>query len=99
MDRFYSKFAALYGENNCGLNVHNAGTHYIYYVKQWGPMSGWSRSPFEDLNHMLLQSVHGTGDVMKQAILQKMSRSSLRNETCTDKQTKKWANLKKVPSR
>jgi hypothetical protein len=68
LQKFYSKFALLYGDGSCGLNVHNACAHMTDYVKKLGPIWCWSCFAFEDANSVLLQSVHGTGDVVKQAL-------------------------------
>lgn len=35
---FYRQFCTLYPEGTCGLNVHNIGTHYTYYVRMMGPL-------------------------------------------------------------
>lgn len=69
LDKFYAQFAELYGEGSCGLNVHNACAHMSTYVRKLGPIWCWSCFAFEDANFMILQSVHGTGDVIKQALL------------------------------
>lgn len=68
LERFYSQFSELYGEGSCGLNVHNACLHMPMYVKKLGPLWAWSCFAFEDANAMILQSVHGTGNVVKQAL-------------------------------
>ena len=56
---FYRDFCKLYGEGGCGLSVHNV---------VWGPLFAWSCFGFEDWNEVLLQAVHGTGDVTKQVL-------------------------------
>ena len=38
------------------------------YVKKLGPLWAWSCFAFEDVNAMILNSVHGTRDVVKQAL-------------------------------
>jgi hypothetical protein len=68
LDKFYSSFEKLYGRGSCGINVHNAGAHLIYYVKKLGPLWAWSCFSFEDCNAVLLQTVHGTGNVLKQVM-------------------------------
>ena len=65
LDQFYRDFANLYGEGSCGLNVHNVGSHLVHYVRMWGPLYGWSCFGFEDSNAELLNTVHGTGNVLK----------------------------------
>lgn len=65
---FYRDFCKLYGEGGCGLNVHNVGAHLVFYVRLWGPLFAWSCFGFEDWNAVLLQAVHGTGDVTKQIL-------------------------------
>lgn len=37
LEKFYKSFAELYGEGSCGLNIHNAGQHLVYFCDQWGP--------------------------------------------------------------
>ncbi|XP_060607195.1 uncharacterized protein LOC132759444 [Ruditapes philippinarum] len=68
LGQFYSQFSELYGEGSCGLNVHNACAHLPMYVRKLGPVWAWSCFGFEDANANILQSVHGTGDVVKQAL-------------------------------
>lgn len=68
LEKFYSQFSDLYGEGSCGLNVHNACIHLPTYVRKLGPLWCWSCFAFEDANSMILNSVHGTGDVVKQAL-------------------------------
>lgn len=68
LDVFYRDFCKLYGEGGCGLNVHNVGAHLVFYVRLWGPLFAWSCFGFEDWNAVLLQAVHGTGDVTKQVL-------------------------------
>lgn len=65
LKEFYSDFAKLYGEGSCGLNVHNIGSHLVEYVRMWGPLFCWSCFGFEDCNADLLNSAHGTGNVIK----------------------------------
>ena len=65
LDVFYKDFSHLYAEGSCGLNVHNVGTHLVFfYVRSWEPLFAWSCFGFEDWNAVLLQAVHDTGDVM-----------------------------------
>ena len=40
----------------------------MHYVKQWGPLFGWSCFGFEDGNAKMLRYSHGTGDVTKTLI-------------------------------
>lgn len=68
LDAFYREFSQLYGEGSCGLNVHNVGAHLVFYVRLWGPIFAWSCFGFEDWNAVLLQAVHGTGDVTRQIL-------------------------------
>lgn len=75
LDLFYSQFADLYGAASSGLNVHNVGSHIVYYVRKWGPLFGWSTFGFEDWNASLLKTIHGTGDVTKQIL-------AVRNAQC-----------------
>ena len=64
---FYQHFEDLYGKNNCTLNVHNL-CHLPTYVRKLGPMWAWSCFPFENMNGVLMESVHGTGDICKQVL-------------------------------
>lgn len=80
LDQFYSSFQRLYGDGSCGLNVHNAGFHLSHYVRLWGPLWAWSAFPFEDSNAAVLQSVHGTGIVLKQIIKFRNVQLSLRRK-------------------
>lgn len=66
LDGFYKNFSDLYEDGSCGLNIHNVGRHLVFYVKQWGPLFGWSCFCFEDFNAKLLGYTHGTGDVTNQ---------------------------------
>ncbi|KAJ4940327.1 hypothetical protein JOQ06_026635, partial [Pogonophryne albipinna] len=68
LDTFYKDFATLYSEGSCGINFHNAGFHLVSCIRQWVPLWAWSCFCFEDANAMILQAVHGTGDVTKQVI-------------------------------
>lgn len=81
LEYFYWNFAQLYGEGSCGLNVHNAGIHLTSYVAQWGPLWAWSCFSFEDANSMILQAVHGTGDVTKQVIRFKEAQGALHRDS------------------
>ncbi len=90
LKEFYHQYSDLYGDGSCGLNVHNAGFHLVQYVKLWGPIWAWSCFAFEDCNAMLLDSVHGTGQVTKQILKKKHAEVSLRtlgaiqrNKACT----------------
>lgn len=75
---FYKNFQVLYGDGNCGLNVHNVGAHLATYVQSWGPLWAWSCFPFEDLNGALLESVHGTGNQCRQLIWMLYAQNTLR---------------------
>ncbi|WAR10081.1 LOW QUALITY PROTEIN: hypothetical protein MAR_035157, partial [Mya arenaria] len=90
LDKFYYSFADLYGQGSCGLNVHNACMHLVWYVKLWGPLWAWSCFPFEDNNAMLLQAVHGTGNVMRQVMLYKQAVSCLRRKGVQSAQSTLW---------
>lgn len=71
LERFYKDFSQLYGEGSCGLNVHNIGSHLVYYVRLWGPLFCWSCFGFEDSNADLLNAAHGTGNVLKPVLKMK----------------------------
>lgn len=95
LDAFYADFSDLYGKGSCGLNVHNAGAHLIYFVKQWGPLWAWSCFGFEDMNSFILQAVHGTGNVTKQVIHFQEAQTLLRKHTPSRNQPGAcWTNLK-----
>lgn len=80
LDKFYMDFQALYGAGSCGLNVHNAGTHLVDYVKGWGPLWAWSTFGFEDMNGTLMDFCHGTGNVWRQLIWMLHAQSTLINQ-------------------
>ncbi|XP_070537874.1 uncharacterized protein [Ptychodera flava] len=88
LDVFYRDFENLYGRGSCGLNVHNIGYHLVYYVRQWGPLFGWSCFGFEDWNASLLQSVHGSGDVTRQLLVKKDAQAQINAVDCGN-----WSNL------
>ena len=62
-EEFYRQFAELYGEENCGLNIHNIGDHLVDYVVPWGSLTEWSNFGYEDVNGCLKKSVKGSGDI------------------------------------
>jgi len=90
LNKFYQEFEELYGPGSCGLNVHNACAHLIWYVKLWGPAWAWSCFPFEDANAMLLQSCHGTGNVMKQVMRYKEVQLNMRSKGMESSSTTRW---------
>ena len=57
----------------------------------WGPLWAWSCFPFEDNNAVVLKSVHGTGNVVKQLLQQRDVQAMLRtyNISHKSKQVKK----------
>lgn len=90
---FYRQFCTLYPEGTCGLNVHNIGTHYTYYVRMMGPLWAWSCFPFEDCNSMLTKAVHGTGNVTHQIMKIKEAQTLLRNSlhlNTSGKERRNW---------
>ena len=95
LEKFYSLFGDLYSEGSCGLNVHNVCLHLVWYVRQWGPLWAWSCFPFEDNNAVLLQSVHGTGNVTKQLMNFNQAYSSLQQKGIKTVKTKLWKVTKK----
>ncbi len=78
LKEFYKKSPVLYPGGSCGLNVHNAGAHLVHFVRLLGPLWAWSCFAFEDANAMVLQSVHGTGSVVKQILKVKEATGMLR---------------------
>lgn len=94
LDQFYEEFEGLYGSGSCGLNVHNAGFHLVEYVRRWGPMWAWSCFAFEDANAMVLQSVHGTGDVLNQIMRLKLVQAVTRKSGQTNRAHHVWAKTK-----
>jgi hypothetical protein len=68
LNEFYISFEIHYGRSYCDMNVHNIGCHLVDYVRQHGPMWGWSYFPFEDMNGLLVRSTHGTGQVCKKLL-------------------------------
>ncbi|XP_021372025.1 uncharacterized protein LOC110462399 [Mizuhopecten yessoensis] len=96
LDQFYGSFQQLYGDGSCGLNVHNTGMHLYEYVKLWGPLWAFSCFPFEDVNAMLLQAVHGTGIVLKQIMKYRQAQSCIRRKGLELKKKKSWKITQKV---
>ncbi|KAI4799983.1 hypothetical protein KUCAC02_016521 [Chaenocephalus aceratus] len=96
LDIFYKDFADCYGAGSCGINVHNAGVHLVSCVRQWGPLWAWSCFCFEDANAMILQAVHGTGDVTKQVIRFKETQGVLNREGGTITDRTNWSKVNMV---
>jgi hypothetical protein len=96
LKEFYKKSPVLYPGGSCGLNVHNAGAHLVHFVRLWGPLWAWSCFAFEDANAMVLQSVHGTGSVVKQILKVKEATGMLRQLGKTQKVSKVWTKTTKV---
>lgn len=90
LQQFYASFARLYGEGSSGLNIHNTGSHLCDFVKLWGPIWCWSCFPFEDINAMLLNSVHGTGVVLKQAMKYRQAQLCIRRKGLQLKKCNSW---------
>lgn len=90
LNTFYAEFAHLYGAGSCGLNVHNACAHLLWYVQLWGPIWAWSCFPFEDANATLLQSTHGTGNVTMQIMKYKQAESSMRQKGFESAEASLW---------
>lgn len=90
LNKFYADFVKLYPAGSCGLNVHNACSHLVWYVSLWGPLWAWSTFPFEDTNSTILQAAHGTGNVMKQIMKYKHTESSLRQKGIQSTSTSLW---------
>ena len=110
LKQFYKDFANLYPAGCSGLNVHNIGSHLVDFVRMWGPIYSWSCFGFEDCNAHLLQSVHGTGNVINQMLRTKMVQfmlceidQSLISDPCKKKflqhmksrYSRTWANVKR----
>jgi hypothetical protein len=87
---FYESFPKLYGRGSCGLNVHIIGTHLCEFVKLWGPLWCWSCFPFEDINAMLLNAVHGTGILLKQAMKYRQAQLCIRRKGLQLKISEGW---------
>ena len=96
MDEFYTEFEALYGGGSCRLNVHNAGAHLGFYVAECGPLWAWSCFAFEDSNAMLLQAVHGAGNVVNQVIRFKQAQAVIRKHGYSQLTNKPWVKTKEV---
>ncbi|KAJ4929435.1 hypothetical protein JOQ06_005043, partial [Pogonophryne albipinna] len=96
LDIFYKDCADCYGAGSCGINVHNAGVHLVSCVRQWGPLWAWSCFCFEDANAMILQAVHGTGDVTKQVIRFKETQGVLHREGGTITDRTNWSKVNMV---
>lgn len=59
---FADEVLDLYGLKKCSFNVHIL-RHYAVFVKQWGPLYGWSVFPFEDSNGYFKKINHGPNKV------------------------------------
>ncbi|WAQ99784.1 hypothetical protein MAR_024157 [Mya arenaria] len=90
LDRFYTSFEKLYGRGSCGINIHNAGAHIVYYVKKFGPLWAWSCFAFEDCNALLLKTVHGTGNVLKQVMRIRQCQGHIRRVGMNKDKSKMW---------
>ena len=90
LNQFYSSFQRLYGNGSCGLNVHNTSLHLPEYVKMWDPIWCWSCFPFEDANSMLLQALHGTGNVLKQVMKYRQATLNICKKGLDLKKTTTW---------
>lgn len=62
LDVFYKCMAPLYGEETCGLNVHNL-SHIVECVENWGPLWAYSCFSFESFNGEISKAIHGKGNV------------------------------------
>ena len=58
------------------------GAHLGFYVAECGPLWAWSCFAFEDSNAMLLQAVHGAGNVVNQVIRFKQAQAVIRITAC-----------------
>ena len=76
--------------------MDNAGIHLVHFVRLWGPLWAWSCFAFEDANAMVLQSVHGTGNVVHQIVKIKEPTAMLRQAGKTEKVCKIWTKTTKV---
>ena len=109
-EQFYRDYGTLYGDKNCGLNVHNIGTHVVDFFRTWGSVTEWSNFGYEDENGHLVKSVSGTGDVSRQLFRMKLANNAVKAvdlETFSDEKHKillkslqdkgkKWKNLIKM---
>ena len=64
---FYRLVPELYGERVCTANMHIL-IHLPQFVRDWGPLWGYSCFGFESMNGHLRKSCHGTGYVLPQLI-------------------------------
>ena len=82
LDVFYKCMAPLYGEETCGLNVHNI-SHIVECVKNWGPLWAYSCFSFESFNGEISKAIHGKGNVSGEVYWAVHSEKILENEIKT----------------
>uniref|UniRef100_A0A1X7T064 DUF4218 domain-containing protein n=1 Tax=Amphimedon queenslandica TaxID=400682 RepID=A0A1X7T064_AMPQE len=64
---FYDLVPQLYDLTMCNANVHSL-CHLVTMVQNWGPPWGYSAFGFENVNGVLKQQIHGTQQVLYQAV-------------------------------
>lgn len=79
LDVFYKCMAPLYGEETCGLNVHNL-SHIVECVENWGPLWAYSCFSFESFNGEISKAIHGKGNVSGEVYWAVHSEKILENE-------------------
>lgn len=71
--------APLYGEETCGLNVHNL-SHIVECVENWGPLWAYSCFSFESFNGEISKAIHRMGNVSGEVYWAVHSEQILENE-------------------
>ncbi|XP_052694382.1 uncharacterized protein LOC128172646 [Crassostrea angulata] len=79
LDVFYKCMAPLYGEETCGLNVHNL-SHIVECVENWGPLWAYSCFSFDSCNGEISKAIHGKGNVSGEVYWAVHSEKILENE-------------------
>ena len=58
----------LLGRRWCSINIHHM-KHFIFLVKEYGPLWTVSCFPYESMNSTLRKLVHGTNSVLHQVLI------------------------------
>lgn len=62
---FFAKKKNTIGNRWMSINIHHL-KHLVHYVKKYGPLWSISCFPFESLNFLIGNLIHGTGHVLSQ---------------------------------
>ncbi len=67
LQHFYISFPDLYDLRSCSANLHSL-IHLAHFVKLWGPLWTHSTFCFENANGVLKRHIHGTRNILLQAV-------------------------------